>query len=353
MAKIIVDIVSPYGGREGGIEDVIRAWTKNLNMDLFDLRVMHMTPGIAYLDGYTKAYFLKGDSENVDPSYCASGYNLFLSELGAPDICIATNTPFMTLSCDKVRNHIGSNMVLFSWVHSEIQRYEERGQGGIDEMLCADRHLVINSSMEHEIHAKSPEAIIYDVGNPILHELPNVTTPPIPNKMAYVGRLSEEKRLDIVLEAMYKAKSDWMLDIIGDGPIRNEIEGWIKLLKLDNRVRILGWKNNPLEYITDASFLICASDFEGFMIAGAEALAMGKPVIATPTQGLMEYLKDSENGYFFNFGDADSLVAILDDISSRKKAIPDSEICRNTVNRFMSENYFKTIENILLNSVKK
>ena len=47
---MVIDILSPVGGRCGGIENVIRAWTKNLPRELYDVRVIHMSPGIKYLE---------------------------------------------------------------------------------------------------------------------------------------------------------------------------------------------------------------------------------------------------------------------------------------------------------------
>lgn len=348
MSRITVDIVSPYGGREGGIEDVIYAWTQFINKDIFNLRVMHMTPGIAYLKGYPEAYYINAEDENVDASHCASGYNLLIEQYGPPDICIATNTPFMSLVCDKVREYRRINYKLFSWVHNEINRYNAAGMGGLPEMLHADSHFVLNSAAANEILNADSNSIVYNIGNPILHDIPKSSDIINNRKLVYVGRLSEIKRMDLILEAMYKARSKWCLDIIGDGEIRSEVEDWVRLLRLDNRVRLLGWKDNPLQFMTDAAFLISASDYEGFMITGVEALAMGKPVLSTPTQGIKEYLVDSENGYYFDFNSAKKLALLLDEIASGKRPVPATEKCKESVSRYNKENYFNNVEHILL-----
>ncbi len=350
--KIIVDIVLPSGGKQGGVEDVIVAWTKYLNKDIFDLRIMHMTPGTAYLNGYEKAYFLTEYKEYADPSYCASGYSLLIEQLGPPDICIATLSPVMSLVCDTVRNYNKLNFPIFSWVHSEIKRYEDNGHGGVNEMLYADRHLVINSSMSQEIHNANPNAIVFNLGNPIIHDIPMVNDHSLNNKkLCFVGRLVEEKRLDIILEALYRAKSKWSLKIIGDGEIKKDVEGWVELLKLKDQVSVLGWKDNPLDYIKDCIALVSASDYEGFMVSAAEALAVGKMVISTPTQGVRDYLVDSKNGYYFDFDNAQSLANVLDDIASNQKQIPDTEICKKSVSKYLKENYFSNLAQILVNSL--
>ncbi|MCR5271975.1 MAG: glycosyltransferase [Lachnospiraceae bacterium] len=349
--KIVVDVVCPKGGLRGGVEDVIRAWTKNINPEIFDLRIMHMTPGIAYLEGYKKAYFLKEEKDVVDPNYCASGYNLFLEQLGPADICVATNNPVMSHVCDYVRKYRNLDMKVFSWIHTEAKRYEERGNGGIREMLYADRHLTLNAETKRQLIEADPNAIVYDIGNPIIHELPVFEDEKTDErKLVFVGRLSIEKRLDLILEAMYKAKSKWSLDIVGEGDITEEVKGWIKLMKLEKRVRLLGWMDNPLYALKGATAVVAASDYEGFMVSGAEALAMGKTLISTPTEGVKAYLKDGENGYFFDFDDANSLALILDGIASGQKKIPASDICQKSVERYLPENYFSNLEKIFIDA---
>lgn len=351
--KIIVDIVCPYGGAKGGVEEVIRAWKTELDADIFRLRVFHMTPGTKYLDGFEDVYHLTDEKEYVDASYCASGYNLFLTKLGAPDICIATNEPLTTTACKFALNHNGIKIPLFSWVHSDISRYERCGNGGVADLLNADYHLAINSHIRDDILAKKPDATVYTIGNPILHEIPEASAQSNDFILAFVGRLAMEKRVDLILEAMVKAKSPWRLKIIGDGQLMDECHKWVKILRLNDRVTFLGWQDNPLLFMQDATAFISASDYEGLMVAGIEALAMGKMMISTPHQGALECLKEGENGYFFDFNDADGLSKLLDDIAFGKKAVPAPETCKESVSSYRKENYFNTVKSILLDAHEK
>ncbi|WP_027216534.1 glycosyltransferase [Butyrivibrio fibrisolvens] len=353
--KIVVDIVNPYGGNKGGIEDVIRSWTQNLDKELFELRVMHMTPGIEYLEGYDKAYFLTEPKKFVDASYCASGYNLLINQLGSPDICIAATTPITTLACDKVRSFNKLTFPIFSWIHSEISKYEKTGNGGVRELLPADYHLTINSTIGEEIKDQDMNAKIYNIGNPIVHDIPiHSSNSSLGGKtLAYIGRLAEEKGIDIILEALYRAKSKWKLNIIGDGEIRPNVENWINTLKLSDRVKLLGWKSNPLPFMKDSIALVAASDYEGFMITGVESLAMGKMVICTPNQGTKDYIKPGINGYFFNFGDSKQLAQILDNLDNHSLPILDPQACMDSVSKYSKENYFSILKSILLRSVSE
>ncbi len=348
MRKIVIDVVCPYGGRQGGIEDVIYSWTQNLPSQLFDLRILHMTPGIGYLHGYEKAYFLKDDKEFVNASYCATGYNLFIDQLGTPDICVACNEPLAVAACRAVIEMRGLNTVLFSWVHSEIQKYAQSGNGGVPELLKADYHLAINSHIRNELKAGRSDAVVYTVGNPILHDIPESDISIDDRILAYVGRLAPIKRVDIILEALYKAKSMWKLKIIGDGELRDKCEEWVEMLGLKDRVSFLGWQKNPLLFMQDATAFVSASDYEGLMISGIEALAMGKMMISTPHQGALECLKEGENGYYFGFDDADGLARILDDISNGTKKIPSPEKCKESVKFYQKDNYFNILKDIFI-----
>ena len=353
MDKIIVDIVVPYGGHKGGVEDVIYSWTQNLDPDIFDLRIFHMTPGIAYLKDYEKAYFLKEEKDAVDGSYCASGYNLFLEQLGPPDICIACNEPFTTAACRAVIKLHKLDTILFSWIHSEIRKYSETGNGGVSELILADYHLAINSHIKDEILAKDPSATVYTIGNPILHDIPENIPASDDRTLAFVGRFSIEKRVDLILEALYKAKSRWKLNLIGDGDLHKDYVKWIDMLNLKDQVSFLGWQSNPLMSMLDATAMVTASDYEGLMLSAIEALAMGKMIISTPHQSSLEYLRENENGYFFNFDDADGLAGILDDIASGKKPVLSPEKCKESVAAYSKENYFNTLKSILLDAYNK
>ena len=141
---IRVDILSPVGGKVGGIENVIKLWTKNLSQPDYVVRVIHMSPGTKYLDGYEHAYaFCDKEDEDFNEKLkrFVKNYAGFINEYGAPDVCIATNWPVMCVVAETVRRILKSDYKIISWVHSSIAEYKKAGLGGIDEMLCADAHL--------------------------------------------------------------------------------------------------------------------------------------------------------------------------------------------------------------------
>ena len=120
---ITIDILSPVGGRTGGIENVIRAWTRKLPGDEYDIRVIHMAPGMKYLEGYNKAYsFAECMDDNINSklTHFARNYAGFINSYGRPDICVATNWPAMCVVADTVRRALDTHFIILSWVHSDI-----------------------------------------------------------------------------------------------------------------------------------------------------------------------------------------------------------------------------------------
>ena len=115
-----------------------------------------------------------------------------------------------------------------------------------------------------------------------------------PTRFLFMGRLVDWKALDIVIEALAQVP-DATLDIIGDGPC---FKIWQQLaMKLDllDRIHFHGWvpQDECSRYLAAARALVLPSLFECGGAVVLEAMAMGKPVIATNWGGPAEYLDSS------------------------------------------------------------
>jgi glycosyltransferase involved in cell wall biosynthesis len=107
------------------------------------------------------------------------------------------------------------------------------------------------------------------------------------------GRLENQKGFDVAIEAMSLAKNkNVALTILGDGTLRNSLECMIAERGLQDRVRLLGYIQNPYPYFAKADGFLLSSRFEGFPNVVLEALSCGTPVVATPVAGLSCTLKD-------------------------------------------------------------
>ncbi len=115
-----------------------------------------------------------------------------------------------------------------------------------------------------------------------------------------MGRLENQKGFDVLLDAIEVARErlkEWQVCIIGDGPLRSEIETKIRDLELGELVVLTGRLKQPHDLIRRSKIFVMASRFEGFPMAHAEALMCGVPVIATDCpSGPSEMVETGVNG---------------------------------------------------------
>ncbi|MBX7148129.1 glycosyltransferase family 4 protein [bacterium] len=90
---------------------------------------------------------------------------------------------------------------------------------------------------------------------------------------------------------------------------KNELEDLIKKHGLLEHVRFTGWRKDALNIASLADIVLHPSLAEGFGRAVLEAMALGKPVVASAVGGLREAIKDGENGFLIAPGDVDALAA--------------------------------------------
>ena len=127
------------------------------------------------------------------------------------------------------------------------------------------------------------------------------------NSLVYFGRLSEEKGLITLLNAVKGL--DVNLKIIGDGPQKDELLEKIDIDAIDN-VTFLGYKTGEelYEEIKNAVFIVVPSEwYENNPRSIIESFAIGKPVIGARIGGIPELVKDGETGLTFEAGNADDL----------------------------------------------
>ena len=82
--------------------------------------------------------------------------------------------------------------------------------------------------------------------------------------------------------------------MIGDGEMRGEVEGKIAELGLADAVELQGFIDNPHGILASSKVLCMTSSWEGYGLVAAEALALGKPVVATAVGGIPTVIKGGE-----------------------------------------------------------
>lgn len=100
--------------------------------------------------------------------------------------------------------------------------------------------------------------------------------------VSVVGRFCKEKGFEYLLEAFAQVaeKADLGLVMVGDGAYRDKYQRIIRERRLEDRVYFTGFQSNPYKYVAGSDFFVLSSLSEGFPNVLAEAMSLGKPVIA-------------------------------------------------------------------------
>jgi glycosyltransferase involved in cell wall biosynthesis len=138
---------------------------------------------------------------------------------------------------------------------------------------------------------------------------------PVPNipRFVSVGRLCEQKGQLLLVEAAAQLRREgrkFELVLVGDGPMRKEVEALIAREQLTDCVRITGWASGPVvqSEIEGARAFVLPSFAEGLPVVIMEALGRGRPVISTYIAGIPELVKDGECGFLVPAGSAEAVA---------------------------------------------
>ena len=109
-----------------------------------------------------------------------------------------------------------------------------------------------------------------------------------------VGRLVEQKRFDRLLRTVARLPARVHCAIIGDGPLRPELEALAAELGVADRVRFTGHRDDVSDLMAALDLLVVSSDRESLANVMLEALAVGTPVVSTPVSGAAEALEPED-----------------------------------------------------------
>jgi glycosyltransferase involved in cell wall biosynthesis len=126
-----------------------------------------------------------------------------------------------------------------------------------------------------------------------------------------VGRLSPVKNPALALRAVAHLP-DTALVFVGDGPLRTELLAAVRDAGLEDRVVLAGLRSDARELIGAADAIALTSHSEGLPLAALEALAAGKPLVATAVRGVRELLHDGVDSLLVPPDDSDALTRALE-----------------------------------------
>ncbi|WP_261885788.1 glycosyltransferase [Vibrio pomeroyi] len=130
--------------------------------------------------------------------------------------------------------------------------------------------------------------------------------------MVFVGRISEQKGLDILLKAIMNVRNDNInLNVIGDGPLLQSLCDFSMSIK-NATIKFHGKIDNPYYMIKRSDLLVMPSRWEGLPTVLIESLALNTPVISTDCKyGPREIINNEK--YLFNVDDVDELAKMLEE----------------------------------------
>ncbi len=170
-------------------------------------------------------------------------------------------------------------------------------------------------------------------------------------RILLVCSLLPVKGVPFLLEAIKRIKAkrrDFRLDIIGDGPNREDYENMAKELQINDLVKFLGFipkREDVAEFMRRSDFFVLPSIWENLPCVIIEAMASGVPVVATKVGGTGE-LVDENAGILVPPKDAGSLAEAIDSMLDNCNSYSSERIAQSARDRFNYQTVGKILDNI-------
>lgn len=212
----------------------------------------------------------------------------------------------------------------------------------------ADSIIAVSKSLSQNIKNN------FGFDSSIVHDIVDVTTYQYvehANNQGFVflsvGNLIPLKGFDVLIKAFHKAFSnekDVFLYIVGEGLERDNLQGIINQYDIGENIKLLGQKprHELSALMTDADAFVLASTSETFGVVYIEAMASGKPVIATRCGGPEDFVND-DNGILIPVNDIDSLADALTRMRLNIDKYQSAKISQECHERFSPQSIAKEI----------
>ena len=166
-----------------------------------------------------------------------------------------------------------------------------------------------------------------------------------------VGRIFPIKNHRLFIDAAARVaatRGDARFVVVGDGSLRPEIEKRAIERGIGGRVIFTGWRQNLARICADLDLLVVSSDNEGTPVSAIEAMAAGRPVVATRVGGLVDLIEESRTGRLVPPRDpaalAQAIGSLLDDPAAR--AAMGEAARRSAGERFRAERLVADVERL-------
>lgn len=366
MIKILFFIP---GLSEGGAEKVLCNLVNNMDQTKFDITVQtiekcnaseYLAPGIHYKAINRRKSAVGKKLFEYCFRVCAElnlAYQLWVKD--DYDIEIAY---LETIATKIIAQSSSRSAKRMAWVHCDLSKKEgmsqvvekvEKQYEKFDKIICVSED--VRDGFYQLFGKRFNTQILYNVideGEVLKKAVQSVKTweKKSGKKLLAVGRLTWQKNFEYLINCCARLRDDgfdFQLNILGEGPERENLEKQIEQLELEEYVILQGYTDNPYVWMKNADVIICSSRYEGISSVVQEALILDKAVITTPCSGMRELLGDSVYGMIAEDTDNglyDGLKRIISNptlqehyerkAAERKKIFQKKEISRKTEELF-------------------
>lgn len=375
MKKILIFIDTL---NEGGVSKVLLDLLENIDKIKYDITVMTLYNQGIYIDEvkkYSKYKYCFTIPDSKDKSFKANLYRKYwggmlrLSEnfmykwfvKEKYDIEVAFmhgwSTKFISGSSNKDSKKI-------AWVHVDLVtwnkadgvfkslEYHKKAYSKFNEVICVSK--TVKEGIEKKYGVKNAKVIYNPINREKILKLSSEKIDDIKFsdkfKLISVGRLAEEKSYDRLLRVFKRLNNDKLnieLTIVGSGNKYEELNNYILKNNLQDKVNLLGYKENPYKYIKASDLFICSSLSEGFSLVIGEAMALGVPVVSVYCPGPNEVLDFGQYGLLVD-NDEENLCEGINKLINDNKLYNDYKIKANERGKMFSiVDFIKEIERVL------
>ena len=324
--KILIRIGSL---RHGGAEKVLVTFLKNLSPDKYEIDLLLNLYSGKYLKdvpSWINIYYLnKGEmiTTNRPQDIPQKAYRVIYQKLlkTFPKILYSTilsnkqyDIEFAAIHgiADEILNSPIKSSKKIVWIHNDLSNIPEYTEERLRKFFGFDKILVISNKINDLFLSLANTEVekqkIVRIYNPIdVEEILNLAKIPCDLKkkegiktFVSIGTVFPQKGFDRLLRAHKRLIDEGFLHnvwIVGDGYDFPNIEKLFHELKIEETAKLIGFKENPYPYFTQADYYILSSRYEGYPTVLFEAMVLAKPIIATDVSGVREILNNGELGY--------------------------------------------------------
>jgi len=128
-----------------------------------------------------------------------------------------------------------------------------------------------------------------------------------PVTIIMTARFVNQKDQSNLIKALHDVTGNWVLKLIGDGPMLNACTELANSLGIANRIQFLGERNDVTAQLDAADIFVLSTYWEGLPVSILEAMRAGLPVIASDVGGISEMVTDGTNGFLTRVADPQHL----------------------------------------------